>query len=588
MEKHILTSTEYRLYRSCPTKVLHFWEGLPTKSDAFADYLAAESGVVRSLLPRLFCDVVTPGGRTSAENTIQLLQQEHLAVLDAVLEGVGFRVRCSVLLRSGDTLHVMQAGSAIGSMDEHEAGKMLITMYDQVRSCWRELVDSLALRVAVAEAVFPKLRIRPWLILPETERVMDAEQVEWLQVPGDERVPPCASDVDAWRRNSLLQFFDAEQAVDLVWPSTIASMEGLRRLKADTTRRPPQLRYACRNCEFRTLGHEGESGFKRCWGELAAPDPHLFDLHQLYSLRAPGGTLLADKKIEAGQVSLGDLTIDECAGEHQVRQRMQLTHQLAGTEWVDPELADAMSHIVYPLRFLDFETISPVIPWYAGLRPGALMPFQWSCHTVDQDGYLHHADFLHAEDSDPTLAFVRSLQAELGDTGTILIYTDYEVQVIKNCIGRLACSGATHVREIRWLLGLLESGRIVDQHDLVYKYFFHPRMAGRTSLKVAFPAVWEASATLRSHPWFEAYNATTPDGKVVDPYELLPDVRVAGATFEVNEGCGAMAAYREMMHGVGTMNASFREDLANALKRYCHLDTLAQVYLWEYWRERVG
>jgi hypothetical protein len=39
--------------------------------------------------------------------------------------------------------------------------------------------------------------------------------------------------------------------------------------------------------------------------------------------------------------------------------------------------------------------------------------------------------------------------------------------------------------------------RIRDLHQLALRHCFHPRMGGRTSIKVVLPAVWESGAALR-------------------------------------------------------------------------------------------
>jgi hypothetical protein len=52
----------------------------------------------------------------------------------------------------------------------------------------------------------------------------------------------------------------------------------------------------------------------------------------------------------------------------------------------------------------------------------------------------------------------------------------------------------------------------------------------------------------------------------------------------VNEGGMAMRAYLDMLYGRYRNDAQRREALATALKRYCKLDTLAMVIIWEHWR----
>lgn len=80
------------------------------------------------------------------------------------------------------------------------------------------------------------------------------------------------------------------------------------------------------------------------------------------------------------------------------------------------------------------------------------------------------------------------------------------------------------------------------------------------------------------------------DGMVKSPYKLLPpissyldtdidldDVELKD-TESVANGGAALAAYAKMQFSDGAMS----EALENALLTYCELDTLAMVFIWEY------
>ena len=62
-----------------------------------------------------------------------------------------------------------------------------------------------------------------------------------------------------------------------------------------------------------------------------------------------------------------------------------------------------------PAYFLDFETISPAVPLWAGTRPYQQVPFQFSCHRLGRTGSLQHREFLHTDSSDPSADFVAAL-----------------------------------------------------------------------------------------------------------------------------------------------------------------------------------
>ena len=62
-------------------------------------------------------------------------------------------------------------------------------------------------------------------------------------------------------------------------------------------------------------------------------------------------------------------------------QRRAATCVQTGKSWYDNnELEAALAGLRYPLFFIDFETVNPAIPRFAGSRPYDHLPFQWSLH----------------------------------------------------------------------------------------------------------------------------------------------------------------------------------------------------------------
>lgn len=217
----------------------------------------------------------------------------------------------------------------------------------------------------------------------------------------------------------------------------------------------PQLKYRCRNCEFRLgNGRQKDDGFHACWGKLAEPDPHLFSLYQLYSVKRPDNrqALLADQKIEQGQTSLYDIEESELSGEHQHRQRIQLECQRSGEEWIDPKLAERIDRLSTPVAFVDFETILMTMPWYAGCRPGQVLPFQFSAHILHRNGQVQHREWLNLRDEVPTLEFIRQLKSALGDVPSIMVYTDYEVRILKEALAFPVREGTAAMRAYREMI----------------------------------------------------------------------------------------------------------------------------------------
>ena len=109
-------------------------------------------------------------------------------------------------------------------------------------------------------------------------------------------------------------------------------------------------------------------------------------------------------------------------------------------EYVNPALHDALTDVRFPVHFLDFETIMPAVPRYAGTRPYQTLPFQWSDHILYPDGKIEHREFLCDEDIDPRADFTKSLLDALGEEGTIFIYTTYEQRILRDLAERSAAA----------------------------------------------------------------------------------------------------------------------------------------------------
>jgi predicted RecB family nuclease len=205
--------------------------------------------------------------------------------------------------------------------------------------------------------------------------------------------------------------------------------------------------------------------------------------------------------------------------------------------YVSPDLNDALNDMVYPIHFLDFETLFRAIPRYAGTRPYQSIPFQWSDHILFEDGTIEHREYLCEEDKDPREDFTLTLLDVLGSTGSIVTYTNYEESIIKGLTYR-----TPEYRD--QLLALLS--RIKDLHKIISKEYYHPKFYGSFSIKSVLPA-------------------------------LLPEMTYKN--LEIQEGQLAGLEYVRMID-VSTP-AEEKEKIKKNLLTYCGHDTLAMLKIRE-------
>ncbi|MGD1095880.1 MAG: DUF2779 domain-containing protein [Bryobacteraceae bacterium] len=210
-----------------------------------------------------------------------------------------------------------------------------------------------------------------------------------------------------------------------------------------------------------------------------------------------------------------------------------------GHTWVSETLLTELLELKYPLCFMDFESVYPAIPRFAGMWPYSQIPFQWSVHRqLTPHSELEHFEFLADNESDPRLKFIESLCGVVGKRGHIVVYNAaFESQRLSELTDWLPVykERIQNIRERLW-----------DLLPFVKAHVYHPNFHGSFSIKSVLPA-------------------------------LVPDMTYEG--MEVSEGGQAGLAWDEMIRG--ELDPTERQRLKDALLAYCRQDTLAMVRILE-------
>jgi hypothetical protein len=398
---------------------------------------------------------------------------------------------------------------------------------------------------------------------------------------------------------------------------------------------PPTIGAQCAKCEFHAdpPAPGMRSGLHECWREAAGFTDADFargTVLDLWNFRGKQAL------IEQGVLRLADVPLDALGDQgggdglsRGGRQAMQVTGRWPGRAefFIDaPLMRREMDSWVFPLHFIDFETARVAVPFFAGQRPYANIAFQFSHHVVEADGRVEHrTQFLSTTPGKkPNYDFARALQAALGSTGTVFMWSPHENTTLNAILAELeqdpapppdAAELGTFIRsltnrKVDTSDAVTGSRALVDLCRLAAKAFFHPATKGSNSIKKVLPAVMQSSDYLKqrySQPiygrerlirslnipaqvwWQEA------DGTVVDPYRLLPPVftdlprEVVDALesddgLEIAQGGAATTAYARLQFE--DIAPQERQSIEAALLRYCELDTLAMVMVYEAWRDR--
>jgi hypothetical protein len=256
-----------------------------------------------------------------------------------------------------------------------------------------------------------------------------------------------------------------------------------------------------------------------------------------YPIRGLGGSKKKlGELVAAGYRDIRDVPAHEISGETHLR-----IHRIAmeGVPELLPGARAFVEGLAYPRFYLDFETVGPAIPVWAGTRPYQSLPFQWSCHIERAPGVMEHAEFLDLSGEPPMHALAEQMIVALEDVGPVLMYTSYERGVIKGLAAMFPdLAGALQAIDVR----------LVDLHPTTRANYYHPDMLGSWSIKAVLPTI-------------------APD---------MDYAKLEG----IQEGLGASLAYLEAIDL--DVTAERKEEIRKSLLKYCKHDTEAMVRLVAY------
>ena len=647
MPSPYLTKSDFKACYDCRTKLFYRKKSYLTNLDE-NEYLQflADGGfmietVAKAQYPRGVDLVEERDPQRAFSRTRELIGASPDAVVfEAAVIWEKYYARIDILRREGNTLHLIEVkSSSIDAENEEEgAASPFLTKHGEIVKKWKKYLIDVAFQTRVLRKAFPEFEIKPWLcVVNKGHKAMANETMAHFSVVREEENPKVRPEVvysgnlQQLQGTGLLTFRDVSRETTCSCKEVEAKADelaGLLDSNGVVTRvqeNVADLYKTCRTCEYRFAGSQipQPNGFAECWGPMASAQPHILDLHRVTQIGAAKFEDPMPALLRQGRASLLDLGEEQLGSEGTwtTRRYIQWSHSRdGGSEHLPKALMDELlshqSNPGWPLHFLDFEACNVVLPHHAGLRPYERVAFQWSCHTLDQQGNLTHAEWLNTGRDFPNFAFARSLRDRIGETGTVYVWSHYEQSTLNNILTQidewtrldereaLRISGMQSLDELnalaKWIDDLLGpkddkdkrhcSPRIRDLHKLALAHYFHPEMLGRSSIKMVLPAVWHHSAVVRAHPWFAGYLQLDAQGNPVDPYTTLPPLPLGDADEDedsVIEGTGAIRVYQDLIFARDN-SPEFRANREQLLRQYCELDTAAMVMIWLHWTTLVG
>ncbi|MEO8043229.1 MAG: DUF2779 domain-containing protein [Acidobacteriota bacterium] len=659
-----LTKSRFKIAMQCPTKLFYTNKAEYANSKLDDPFLAAlaDGGFQVGELAKCYfpggVEVSTLDYDESVRQTEELLKRESVTIFEGAFRYENFFIRADVVVKNGNAIELIEVKAKSCDFDD-ETG--CHNKNGSISSNWKPYIEDVAFQKYVVRNAHPEFKVTAHLMLSDKTSLCgtDGLNQKFRLVTGEnnrKRVEVSNELTDADLETKILRQICVDASCEKIYAEVeetrpVGRVQGyadmlntLSQHYAADTKIPPVPGTICSNCEFQDDSGEAKSGFRECWTEIYKWSDKDFDDASILDL---WNFSRKDELMAAGKLKLSQLLPDDIAPKTKPKgepkaglsttdrqwEQIQKATNRDETPYVDLEnLKQEFGSWAYPLHFIDFETAAPVIPFQRGRRPYEGVAFQFSHHTVDEQGRIEHCgEFLHTtRGTFPNYDFIRELKRQLEcDRGTVFRYHSHENSYLC-AIRQQLLNDASDIADRDELVAFIETiskprdknpidtwqagpRNMVDLFELVKRYYYHPATRGSISLKYVLPAVLGTSKFLQekySQPIYGAdggikslnfkdwsWVVRDETASVGDPYRLLEplftdesehDIAIIHSAWYdevIRDGGAAMTAYAKLQFQ--EMPPEIRTAMNRALKRYCELDTLAMVMIYEAWRAEL-
>lgn len=644
-----LTKSRFKLALDCPTKLFYTrkkeYED-SSETDTFLEALAQGGFQVEELARMEYPDGIAILGedwnyQKLADITSDLLNKENVVIFEAAFLFEGLFIRTDILVKQGNNIKLIEVKAKSINSVHHDS---IISSRGNLG--WADYLYDVAFQKYVIQKCHPEWSITPYLNLVDKSKKTTVDGLNQhfkiaqnsemrtgiITTPGLTKTQIgdsilCDINVDA--EVQLIQnenpLFEAQSFEDCILFFRDSYKNDIR---LDT----PIGRH-CKGCEYRVNDTDSDvkSGYHECWTNQLSlsrkriSEPKSYDV---WNFRG-SGNLFEQGIVFMDQIELEhiDIQLEADAISNSERRWLQIekNKQDDNTPHIEIDgLRKEISIWKFPLNFIDFETTAVAIPFTAGRKPYEQLAFQYSHHIVFEDGTIeHYSEHLDTKIGHfPNFDFVRALRDSLSNNeGSIFRYHNHENTILNKIYGQLLESNEddkdaliSFIESISHNTG--SSTRIwcgsrdmIDLFQVVKNYYFHPEMNGSLSIKAVLPAVLNTSEVIKkkySKP-ISDINLTSKnfpqdyvflqfeDGNAISPYKALPSVyenwsqeqldNALANIGDIADGGTALTAYAKLQFEEVTLEE--RDALESALLRYCELDTLAMVMIYEHFKELI-
>jgi len=586
---------------SCPLKLYHKSKSSSTRSP-YLPFKQRNKLQLRNAVSYQFSNLKFTSDSVSVaeKETKTWLKESNVVICGAVIRYGNFASRIPILVKEGEHFTIVQVHGKLKKRI-HD-GVVSIPVLSKTTNGY--LVKA-AYRMEILKRALESLKISVELYFPDKRynASMDGVMQVISEIAAD-RVPKKI-------QNEFESLFTKMEATDATLhvsgrlPESVAHPFYAKRSVNDVLadlenesiddigRFGVEIHQGCSNCEFRK---PDKNGVKNCWnkhfsGHLKAyPEKHVFELI------GHGNNELIENKIyyqedypsKAGLQSFEEVRKkNPSAITIQQRRELQILkakQQFIPDVWIKQQKL-SLGSLRFPLHFIDFEAAMYALPMHRNGGPYHPVYFQFSCHTLYENGEISHHEWLDDKESGgyPHVEFVQRL-AEIENIfeGNLIQYSPFESQALRYLLQEMNQNSMLYENEIRDLKNMLyvdgntNEHRIFDLSKSVREGYYNRYMSGSIGLKQVLNSIFLLMNHLKEPVKGEAkiydrivnFKNMFKNASGSNPYGQLQD-----PDYSVDDGESAMNAYISLKSGL--LSSEEKEIIPTLLRRYCAMDSYA-------------
>jgi hypothetical protein len=648
----LLTKSRFKQALECPNKLYYTKKkeyGNLKQEDPFLEALA-QGGFQVEELARLEYPAghLIEGNNWNydllVEQTNELLKQENVVIFEAAFKFKELFIRTDILVKKGNDIELIEVKAK--SYDPFNENTF-IGKQGKLVSSWKPYLFDVAFQDHVIQNSYPTWNIKSFLMMANKKKeakIDGLNQLFRISKKSDNRTG-INKQVNSIEEigGSVLGKVNIDTVIGAIKSGRFTHIEGISfqetiqsfsdHYSEDKKYNWPVSFSACKACEFKTEDPSLKSGYKECWTEQKGWTEADFEKpngFEVWNFRSGTKLFENEGKIFLKDYEEEDFNVVPEAGRISSSERRWIQVEKAiendkSTYVLAEELKEEINKWNFPFNFIDFETSTVALPFNKGRKPYEQVAFQFSHHILTEDGKITHANEFIAFEAGkfPNFDFIRALKKALEiNRGTIFKYATHENSIVNAIYDQLLDSEEPDKDELIDFIKDISHSKsdrvetwkgdrdMVDLCEVIKSYYYDPYMKGSNSIKVVLPSILNSSFFVQNKYKQPLKNINVDslnfsgdqiwlkfeNDKVKSPYKLLPPLfsewtseeleSTISELSDIDNGGAALTAYGKLQY----TNMSEKERLAikYSLLKYCELDTLAMVMIYERFKELIG